>query len=91
MRPESRSFLGFLQSIFYDPHWNEALFILDSAERLLLEGRAELAEEINNRIQTELYRRGFDLTNYNYLQFRLLVQDEELIPEAMQIKEATEL
>ncbi|MCD8519774.1 MAG: hypothetical protein LRY57_00355 [Alphaproteobacteria bacterium] len=50
-RPERRSPLTILKSLFWNPRWNESLFLVSCAERLM-NGEEDFArEEIFRRIQ----------------------------------------
>ncbi len=61
-----------LISLFYNPHWNEALYIMNCAEQLIVSSQDFYAEEILKYIKTELKLKQPDLEATPYLQFRLL-------------------
>lgn len=78
-RPESLSFWQMLLRLIWNPGWNETLFVMSCAERLM-ENPAEHSEnEIMNRISSNLINDKPALKNGKevYLQFRLLVVERE--------------
>lgn len=77
LRPKQLSVIDFVKSIFYNPRWNEALYIMNCAERLVIDPNKHCVEEIMRRIRTELEHRGMDLKSTPYLQFRLIVISRE--------------
>lgn len=77
LRPNQISTIDFIKSIFYNPRWNEALFISNCAERLVIDPNEYCVEEITKRIRTKLEHRGVDLKTSPYLQFRLIFISRE--------------
>ncbi len=77
LKPKQLSVISFLKSIFYNPCWNEALYIMNCAERLIIDPSEHCVQEIISRIKTELERRGVDLSMTPYLQFRLIFISRE--------------
>lgn len=81
LRPKQISVTNMLKGIFFNPRWNESLFIMNCAERLIIDPTEYCSQEIMKRIQAELERRQLDLKTTPYLQFRLAFvsrQDTEL-------------
>lgn len=74
-RPQQRTLLQIVTSLFFNPVWNEALFMMDCAEKMLVEPSKELDCEIMERIIAELERRGYDLRDLSYLQYRLVLEE----------------
>ena len=72
LRPKQISTIDFVKSIFYNPRWNEALFISNCAERLVIDPNQYCVDEIVKRIRFELQRRGIEINSTPYLQFRLI-------------------
>lgn len=67
LRPKSQSFFDIVKSLFFNPHWNEALFIMDCAERLVLEKSQEDEDELTERIKLKL-----STQNAKYFEFRII-------------------
>ncbi len=87
-RPERLSFIQVLYRLFWNPRWNETLFMVSCAERILQNPtqNQDSENEILNRITSELSEEGLNksLTAATHIQFRLLTiqrQDEQLIHE----------
>jgi hypothetical protein len=77
LRPQRLSIIEMLVSIFFNPRWNEALFIMNCAEQLIINPTEYGSREIMKRIQSELERRQVDLRMTPYLQFRLVFVSRE--------------
>lgn len=77
LRPESMSVWATLLSMFYNPSWNEALYMMNCAERLIINPTAHSEQEIINRIQAKLMRDKVDLHARPYLRFRLVFVSRE--------------
>lgn len=73
LRPKQRSLMSILKSIFYNPAWNESLFITTYAERLITNPTEQASQEIIKRIKSELTKRQIDCSQTPYLQFRLFL------------------
>src|ERR1700679_1033555 len=56
-----------LKRMFWNPRWNETLFLVSCSERLMESGEEHSAKEIARRIQTELSQKTTP-----FLQFRLV-------------------
>ncbi len=71
-RPEQLSILSMLKRMFWNPRWNESLFLVSCAERLMENPAEHSNQEILNRIKAELERSSIDVLTTPYLQFRLV-------------------
>ena len=69
LRPKSKSFFVTLKSLFFNPVWNEALYIFDCAERLVLEKSPKDEKELTERIKARL-----ENINADHFQFRITLQ-----------------
>ena len=76
-RPARLSFGGMLIRMFWNPRWNESLFLVSCAERLMASPTEHSSQEIRNRIKAELERNSIDVSATPYLQFRLLFLSRE--------------
>jgi len=83
-RPQSVSFITMLKRMLWNPCWNESLFLVSCAERIVGNSSSELIlhseQEILKRIKNDLVQKHQSLTA-THLQFRLLFvqrQDQEL-------------
>ena len=74
LRDERRSLLEFFTGIFYNAKWNEALYIMDCAERLLTDIRQRNIDELMDRLV--LYLRSRQLLTSSKLKYRLLYNKE---------------
>ena len=74
LRSDKRTFLGFLGGIFYNPKWNEALYIMDCAERLLTDISQRNIDELMDRVV--LYLKSRNLLNSSQLKYRLLYKND---------------
>ena len=74
-RPVYISFIQMLKRMFWNPKWNESLYMLSCAERLIEKYTPHSEDEILQRIIQELKNTPLNdlLVNATYLQFRLLV------------------
>ena len=68
-RPAHISFVSMLKRMFYNARWNESLFMVSCAERLIENPTIHSAQEILTRIKAELSR---NKVNTAYLQFRIV-------------------
>ena len=64
-RPQHLSFGSMLKRLFWNPRWNESLFLVSCAERLMAEPTEHSSREIAKRIRAELDTGA-------YMQFRLV-------------------
>lgn len=86
-RPQKLSIQQNLLRLFYNANWNESLFLVSCAERIMLNASAQQVShsenEILHRISREI-QQNEKATATAYLQFRLLYisrQENELIEE----------
>lgn len=68
-RPAAISLFGMLRRLFWNAEWNESLFLVSCAERLIEEPTQHSQDEIIERIRADLARRGVAAA---FLQFRLV-------------------
>lgn len=85
-RPAHISFIQMLKRMFWNPKWNESLYMVSCAERLIEKHTPHSEDEILQRIIKELKLTSAKslLLNATHLQFRLLViqrKNEELYEE----------
>ena len=71
-RPEALSAGVFLRRMFWNARWNESLFLVSCAERLLQNPTEHSKYEIQRRIKRDLLAAGKDLSVAPYLRFRLV-------------------
>ena len=76
-RPVRVSFLQMLGRMLWNPLWNESLFIISCAERLMEQPTPHSEEEIFKRIAADLKADKTALVTKTYLQFRVLVVRRE--------------
>ena len=69
-RPQSLTVGQMVARIFWNPHWNESLFLMSCSERLLDGEEAFATAEIFRRIKR-------DLTGEGFVQFRLVLHARE--------------
>ena len=89
-RPANLSIPMILKRMFYNPHWNESLFLMSYAERLLAHPTRHSLDEIFKRLTTELSKDPDQPLGAPYLKFRLVVlfrQDNEIIKNIAYISE----
>lgn len=72
-RPAQVSPLLMIARLFWNPDWNESLFLVSCAERLLDAPTDHSCDEIVRRIGAQLLRDGVDAKHVPYLQFRLVL------------------
>ena len=74
-RPQSVSLVKMLRRMFWNPRWNESLFLVSCAERIVSNSSPELMihseQEILKRIKNDLLQKHKSITT-SHLQFRLL-------------------
>jgi hypothetical protein len=71
-RPAHLSLGSMLKRLFWNPRWNETLFLVSCAERLMENGAEHHAREIAKRVQTELEQKAVFGREVPYLKFRLV-------------------
>lgn len=74
-RPAQVSPVQTLARLVWNPRWNEALFVVSCAERLLAEPTAHSKDEIFRRIAADLVDRGE--TDRAWLAFRIVLLSEQ--------------
>lgn len=74
-RPQRLSLAVMLARLFWNPRWNESLFLVSCAERLVEEPTAHSEDEIFRRVAADLAGRGGD--GAEWLSFRLAFLDHE--------------
>jgi len=72
-RPNHVSFMQMLGHMLWNPQWNEYLFMMSCAERLLDQPTQHSENEIFKRIVLQLNQKEVALAGDVYLQFRLMV------------------
>ena len=87
-RPVHVSLVQMLKRLFWNPKWNESLFMLSCAERLIEKYTLHSEDEILNHITKELKNTPLNgiLVDATYLQFRLIVlqrKNDQLYEEPM--------
>ena len=86
-RPAQLLFWDMLKRIFWNPVWNETLFMMSCAERILENSPQQHSEnEILNRVIYELFNTNLNnsFTSATHIQFRILTvqcNDEQLVYE----------
>ena len=76
-RPARLSISNMLKHLFWNPRWNESLFLVSCAERLMASPTEHSSQEILTRIEAELQRKSIDVSATPYLQFRLVFLSRE--------------
>jgi len=71
-RIDNLSFGKILRRMFWNPHWNESLFLVSCAERLMSNPTEHSSNEIVSRIRKSLKNSSVDLTKTPYMKFRLV-------------------
>lgn len=84
-RPDTVSFSQMLKRMLWNPWWNECLFLMSCAERLLANPTEHSEDEILKRIQNDLAKEG-KTRDATQVQFRLVLverQGESIVEEAV--------
>jgi len=76
-RPTTLSMRNLLKRLFWNPRWNESLFLVSCAERLMENPTDHSRVEIFNRIGNELKHKPPQEKHLPYLQFRLVFLDRQ--------------
>ena len=71
-RPENVSIARMLKRMLWNPRWNEQLFLMSCAERLMAHPTEHSESEILNRIGTSLTSKRHETETAPYIQFRLV-------------------
>ena len=71
-RPAHLSVGSMVKRMFWNARWNESLFLVSCAERLMQNPTQHSEQEIVKRIKAELERSSVDGVANPYLQFRLV-------------------
>ena len=72
-RPTHLSIIPMFKRLFWNPQWNETLFLVSCAERLMTEPTEHSIQEIQSRIALDLNQNQADKEMPPYMQFRLTV------------------
>lgn len=84
-RPAHVSFMQMLGHMFWNPVWNESLFLVSCAERIMEQPTRHSEDEILKRIKTEFVHSDAD-RSATHFQFRLLVvrrEGEQMLREVV--------
>jgi len=76
-RPARLSISSMLTRMVWNPRWNESLFLVSCAERLMESPTEHSGQEILKRLKAELERNSIDVMATPYLQFRLVFVSRE--------------
>jgi hypothetical protein len=76
-RPDNVSIPTLLSRLVWNPRWNETLFVVSCAERLVDQPTAHSEDEIFKRIAAELGRQPDAVTPTPWLTFRLVFVSRE--------------
>ncbi|MDB5490621.1 MAG: hypothetical protein JWO78_470 [Micavibrio sp.] len=77
-RQKNRLTMGdMVKNLFWNPLWNENLYLVTCAERLINNPADRCGQDIITRLRTSLSEPGGDLTGKPYLQFRLTFVSRE--------------
>lgn len=68
-RPAKLSYATMLKRLFWNSRWNESLFLVSCAERIMMQPTEHSQQEIFSRIRADLERNSITTT---YLKFRLV-------------------
>jgi hypothetical protein len=71
-RPLHLPMSSMLKRMVWNPRWNESLFLVTCAERIMQVPTQHSSDEIVKRIEAELRQSAADATATPYLQFRLV-------------------
>lgn len=74
-RPDHLPLSSMIKRMLWNPRWNESLFLVSCAERLMAHPTTHSRTEIQNRIESDLKELGIDAAASPYLQFRLVFLD----------------
>jgi hypothetical protein len=70
-RPAHLSFSTMFKRLLWNPAWNESLFLVSCAERLMDKPTEHSRQEIVARIKAQLEQQGVNVTAMPHVQFRL--------------------
>ncbi|MFK5915091.1 MAG: hypothetical protein QM484_12025 [Woeseiaceae bacterium] len=79
-RPKSLSPNNMLKRILWNPQWNESLFLVSCAERIMANLSEDIVLHSENEILTrieQVLRRNNQIDTSSYLQFRLIYLNRE--------------
>ena len=71
-RPAHTPLTTLLKRLFWNPRWNENLFLMSCAERLMAHPTEQSCQEIAHRLQADLNQSSVDLAHKSHYQFRLV-------------------
>lgn len=77
-RPGHLTLLDMLCRLFWNPRWNETLYVMSCAERLMENPTQHSEDQILQRIRKDMTSQTLQKHgNTNFLQFRLLIVDRD--------------
>lgn len=71
-RPERLSLGSMVRRMIWNPRWNESLYLVTCAERVIQNPSEHSSREISDRIRTELHRVGRAAEAFPFFRFRLV-------------------
>ncbi|MBL4791277.1 MAG: hypothetical protein JKY60_20275 [Kordiimonadaceae bacterium] len=79
-RPVTISFFNMMTRMVWNPRWNDNLFLVSCAERLMQKPTEHSYQEILNRIQADIK----ESDGFSFVQFRLIFthREEEILKES---------
>ncbi|MGB0935515.1 MAG: hypothetical protein ACPGXY_05560 [Alphaproteobacteria bacterium] len=83
--PEYIPPLTMFKSLFWNPWWNENLFLVSCAERLLENPTEHSRQEITSCIKADLKQNDSDFTSKPYCQFRLVLLTRNSLKREKQV------
>ena len=76
-RPTNLPIASMLKRMFWNPHWNESLFLVSCAERLMQTPTEHSSQEILKRIKADLEGDANNVVATPWLKFRLVFLSRE--------------
>ncbi len=76
-RTETLPLWRILARLWWNPRWNESLFVMSCAERLMENPTRHSEDEILHRIARDLAQQRTDNTQVGWLQFRLITIERQ--------------
>ena len=89
-RPLTVTPIGMILRLFWNPNWNDALFVVSCAERIQQDPTEHSIQEITRRIQADIGQMAMDATG-KMVRFRLVFvhrEDGELEQEVVFLSDA---
>ena len=83
-RPKHSSFLQMIKRVFWNPAWNESLYLVSCAERIIAAYTPHSEDEILSRIESSL-KCEIDTLTTTHLQFQIIVvqRNEKQLQESV--------